>query len=68
MTPKYQLELLMSKHGITKYKLAQIINRPAPYVYDCFAGRRPCSDKQIRKWAEALGFEMTVTIQEKNNA
>lgn len=65
MTPLYQLELLMSKNNITKYRLAKEIGTSSQYVYDVFSGRKKASFSVIKQWAEALGYEVTTTIKEK---
>ncbi len=65
MTPKDQLETLMSKYGITKYKLSKIAGVSPSYVYDVFSGRSQVSNSRLQEWAELLGFEMITTIKEK---
>ncbi|HCL5636380.1 TPA: helix-turn-helix transcriptional regulator [Klebsiella aerogenes] len=65
MSPVKQLEALMNKHGITKYKLSKLTGCSPSYIYDVFSGRSSVSNRRIQEWAELLGFEMVVTIKEK---
>ncbi|MFV4743021.1 hypothetical protein HVY71_12525 [Citrobacter freundii] len=68
MNTKHQLELLMSKKGVTKYKLAQLAGERVANVYDAFAGRRAVSDKKLEHWANLLGFEIVTTVRDSNES
>jgi cyanate lyase len=59
-----QLEAILKKKGITKYKLSQMLGKKSSYVYDCFNGKRAFGIKQATAFAEAINCSITVTITE----
>jgi len=62
-----QLEHLMNKNGITKYRLSKLSGQSTSYIYASFNEEVVCSLKQIARWSELLGFDFKVVISERDD-